>query len=296
MAKWPPEMDDEGQPRHFTQAGVKAAINSVQTTPVPLTPDVLAEIRPHLDGFAGSHHLKGFLCNSGRPIALLAAPINATDRNLSESPLRLLPWGWPGRYGASLTITAFFEGSQFQSRLCIDKCSTLLDALAQQPVRLVMLRGLRPILAWDVDFASSEEARKNIESHIAAVKGYTGTVLDDSAVQYWETIECQSTFHPFLTAADQLSLGWYREFNRNAAGAKEWLDSVRKSLPFPGPSVKPVPPGIEELITVLNGEECQVSTVLDFLAQRFDANDEAQPDFIRDWFEIDARQTQPWEE
>jgi hypothetical protein len=125
---------------------------------IPLTSELLQSLQGPIENLRGRHHLEGAVVCGPEPIALFQLPETVPPRFRPDGDLRhVLVWGWPGRFGASLTVTVE-HASGVKSRAWLPKGSLALDMLRTGKFKAVLVRGARPIAAYAVDFASSEVA------------------------------------------------------------------------------------------------------------------------------------------
>ena len=95
--------DPEGQaPERFRGTKRWMAETLIRARPVQdLDPDTISKL---LDRLPSAHHLDGVSSGASPPILMFRLPQNVSAATLSDDRLGFFTWGWPGRFGACMTI------------------------------------------------------------------------------------------------------------------------------------------------------------------------------------------------
>lgn len=273
-----------------------AAAEKVRIQPYPLSTEYVESLQQFIDVLFTKHHLAGLVASAPEPTIFFRLGDNTPDAEIVGRQIRAWPWGWPGRYGASLTLCVQFLGTSNSCRVAIPSDSETLPIVRDGKFRAVFLRGRRPISAFSLDFSEQAECLHNLLSHIEVIQEHKAQVLPNDAVHYWETIDNQSVVEKYLTQSDHLTLGWYRRFDKIASDLCRWLRSLHKRQTYPSTDGLSVPPAILKLLGALKAPESDVAIILDYMRQHYDSNTQELACFIRDWLWIDASASAEWEE
>jgi hypothetical protein len=273
-----------------------SAADKIRIQSLPITSQYVASLQPSIDAIFAKHHLAGLVASIPEPTIFFRLADNTPDAEIVGRDILVWPWGWPGRYGASLTLCAAFLGTPTACRVAIPSGSEALDIVSEGKLRAVFLRGRRPVAAFFLDFCDDPECQQNLLSHVNAIQQHKAQVLADETVHYWETIDSQSVVEKHLTLSDRLTLGWYRRFDKTASDLCRWLRSLHKRQTYPDTDGKIVPPTILQLLDTLKNPACDVAMTLEYMRRHYDSDTRELACFVRDWIWIDASASAEWEE
>src|SRR2546425_13193460 len=74
-----------------------------------------------LDRLPSVHHLDGVSRGDSPPILMFRLHENVPTALLSPDRLGFFVWGWPGRFGACMTVTAYARQQGWLSRISLDQ-------------------------------------------------------------------------------------------------------------------------------------------------------------------------------
>jgi hypothetical protein len=273
-----------------------SAAEKVRIQPLPLTSQYVASLQPFLEALFSKHHLAGLVARTPEPTVLFRLADGTPDADIIGKGVRIWPWGWPGRFGASLTLSAKFLGSSATCRVAVGQGSESLDIVANGKFQAVFLRGRRPIAAFHFDFAESPEPRQNLHTHVSKVREHAATILADEAAHYWETINCQHFVEKTFTVADRLAIGWYRMFEKSATILSQWIGTLRERQTYPDAEGRAVPASVSALLETLRNPACDVAMILGYMQRHYDSDTHELAGLVGDWLRIDPSASPEWEE
>ena len=173
---------------------VAAATRDIRTSPIPLTSDMIRSLQGLIKSLAGRHHLEGAATSNPEAIILFQTSATVPPGFRADEDLRhVFIWGWPGRFGASFTITVEHV-SGVRSRAWFPQGSPALDMIRGGKFNAVLVRGSRPIAAYVVDFTSSKIALDFLYKQLDGVRSVRPTFVADIDAHYWEVIDCLKTY------------------------------------------------------------------------------------------------------
>ncbi len=193
-------------------------------------------VRHALDELTTRHHLEGVALASP-PTIFVNGSQEFCDGLRLASPL-FLPYGWPGTFGCSLTLTLGIPNVS-GARAVVPHGSPFLETLKDGRFRAAVVAGSKIVAAYEVDLNASPDAFRLLQEHIRTVQeGKPPSSPLRAALHYWEILDCQGK--RWLRGEDKLSLSWYRFYSEEIRGLHLWLDDIRKEQPLPAlPDVAP---------------------------------------------------------
>ena len=252
----------------------------------------------HLEALADQHQFVGLAVVDPEPAVLFRIRDGVPDADVLGRILPIVPWAWPGLFGASLTITCHFQGTEVSPRATIARSNEDgLRALLSPDLRFYFVRGRRLLRAVGVDFVGSEVSRANLEAHLAGTKR-SPTLFDDPQAHFWEVMKCLRDSTRGWTATDCLQLGWYDVYERAARVFASWLSDFRSTGVLPNAEGVSVAGSIVEFVNAALHPNTDGRRLLDHLHSKFGAVAGELAAFVNDGWVL-ANQTKDkseWEE
>jgi hypothetical protein len=264
------QMMEDGDDLHLTHEGVFAAAKAVDVEQWNVPTDFADVARLELAQLFSRHHLHGACIAATEPILLFRLSDSTRVEEIKNSDVRVVPWGWPGRFGASLTMTCHFIGANAPCRVLIvdDECDKL-DKLSKGLVKAAFFRGRRMVAAFRFDFTNSDEALQNLRAHIRAVQTSEPTTFRDDSAHYWEVTECMTSLASEWTATDKLQLGWYKTFEEDANVLRGWLADFQERKPLPSTEGLSVPGAFQQFVDLVLSPQTDARVLLDHIHEKF---------------------------
>ena len=269
---------------------------SIQAWDVPS--DLVQRIDRSIDEVLGAHPLRGLFVAEPQPVFLFRIRDEIQYEELKGNPLRLMPWGWPGAFGACFTLSCRFSGSEVSSRVSLrPRDEAAFAALLAGEVKAVFLRGRKPLFGISVDFTASELTAANLREHIEAVRNHKPGYYEDEVVNYWETMNYLGVLRREWNAVDRLQLGWYKSYEENGGAITRWLKDYQKRRPV----LKHegfVPGAVTEFANLAVEESTDGRVILDHIHQKFGSIKGELGKFFSDrlWISKYADYSPEWEE
>jgi hypothetical protein len=96
-----------------------SAAEKVRIQRLSISPQYVQSLQPSIDALLAKHHLAGLVARIPEPTVFFRLGDNTPDAEIVGHDIRVWPWGWPGRFGASVTLSAQFLGSSATCRVAM---------------------------------------------------------------------------------------------------------------------------------------------------------------------------------
>lgn len=268
---------DDDLPVHLTKQAMLDAIAATKITPVRLTTDIVEKLGVALDLLNRQHHLQGVVTAHPTVTVLFQLPSTLPDDFRLDGGFRIWPWGWPGYFGVSFTLTVQFNSSPVLTRVFLPQGSPELDLIRSGNFTAVFCRGKRILGSYKVDFSAKPAALENCFEHLRTAENGRPTYFGQAETHYWEILNAQGMFDATLTAADQLSIGWFKAFRDKSDVVARWLSdaSTRIDGKSIGLAEKKCSQELESFLRMMLDARFDLQATFDFMSQTLSVDGES---------------------
>lgn len=172
--------------------------------------DVIARLSEEL---ATSNRLRGNWSTVDRLVVVQLLDTQLI-RSWQRGTILCMPYGWAGgNFGGSLTLTVSLKGTEKKlhsfCRASIFMGDPILAVIRDEPFTLVVVNGKQIVRCDRIDYIRTQNSRSSITTSVDSVNKDGARAWLDEDSNFWETLFHHTMFHKYMTAAEQLSIGWF---------------------------------------------------------------------------------------
>lgn len=201
---------------------------------------------------------------------------NQLGRSWQRGKVICFPYGWAGgNFGGSLTLTISLKGTEEESysscRVSIFLGDPMLEVIRDEPFTLAIVNGKQIVRLVRIDYSRTNSSRTALASFVDSLNEEGAKAWLDEDANFWETLLHHTVFHKYLTAVDQVSIGWV-ERQESLYLIPTILKSLRENDIRKKVSDQPLSDNANRFIEEVERCEGDFRVVRNFFLERFGSN------------------------
>jgi hypothetical protein len=189
---------------------------------------------------------------------------------IDVAKLGVMPFGWDGVFGQSLTFTLFTKQHGFLSKAVVYPDDPAFAALKTGKLTGSLVKGTRLCDHFGIDYTSTTEKLSQYNTVYDYVQ-CTQLVYPDKDAHFWEIQRQLTAQTSLLTAQDHLSIGWIDHFRTAIFQAASELSNVKDFTVPPFDSAR-VSPAVALLLASFHEQNLQLHSLITRMVAGFDAD------------------------